>query len=235
MKRLVYIGDYGGKTIYFDSHQKVILKSKKTLLNSSEKTKDSARNVVVILIVLMVSQPILRASLIHLNVVDARVGMIPFFVLLGYILIAIGLTWLVHIALYGNSSEVELASKQEFRHAVSTNNFGKYMGVSTSTKKFLWVKIKTAFVMVCGLMVGFLTLGLPIIVFDYNMSVTDMISGVMAGMGPALIVILIWLNNIFRWILIVEKFAKNDIVWGSKAIEYEKKLKEKRLEIQNGK
>lgn len=60
MERIVYIGDYAGKTVYFDTKKKVILKSKSTPLVNSEKTKNSTRNTVCLIIGLTVLQPFLR-------------------------------------------------------------------------------------------------------------------------------------------------------------------------------
>lgn len=235
MKRIVYIGDYSGQTIYFDTKKKVILKTGSAPILSSEKTKNSPKLIVLIVLGLAILQPILRTVLIKLDVIDYSVGFIPFLVLFGYFVVAIGLSWLVYFALYGYSKHLELASKQEFRRAVVNNNFGQFMDVKTSTKQFLWVKIKTLFVMIAVLFLGIFTLLVPRAVFEVELYFTNIISLIMAGMGPALLVIIFWLNNVFRWILIVEQFSKNTINWGPEAIDYEKQLKEKRKEAKDEK
>lgn len=233
MKRIIYIGDYSGQTIYFDTKKKVILKTKSSSLLNSEKTKNSPKQVVMIITGLILFQPLLQFLLVQFDLVDHNVGLVPFFVLFGYSLVAIGLSWLVYIALYGNSKNLELASKQEFRRAVASNNFGQFMGVSTGSKKFLWAKVKNIFLMSCVIMVGILSLFVITTVFDVQLSFTDAISGVMAGIGPALIFIIFWLNNPFRWLLIVERFAKNKIDWAPEAFEFSESLKKKKKETKN--
>ena len=107
------------------------------------------------------------------------------------------------------------------------------MGVSTGSKKFLWAKVKNIFLMSCVIMVGILSLFVITTVFDVQLSFTDAISGVMAGIGPALIFIIFWLNNPFRWLLIVERFAKNKIDWAPEAFEFSESLKKKKKETKN--
>ena len=87
--------------------------------------------------------------------------------------------------------------------------------------------------MSCVIMVGILSLFVITTVFDVQLSFTDAISGVMAGIGPALIFIIFWLNNPFRWLLIVERFAKNKIDWAPEAFEFSESLKKKKKETKN--
>lgn len=235
MKRIIYIGDYSGQTIYFDTKKKVILKTGSVPFLSSEKTKSSPKLIMLIVLGWALLQPILRTLLIKFDIIENNVGFIPFLVIFGYFTVAIGLSWLVYFTLYGNSEYLELASKQEFRRAVANNNFGQFMGVKTSTKQFVWIKIKTSFVMIVVVMVFTISLIVPFTVFTHKMSATDAIAGIMAGMGPAVLSIIWYTNNLFRWLLIVEQFAKNKIEWGSEALEYEKQLKDKRKEVKHGK
>lgn len=235
MKRIIYIGDYSGQTIYFDTQKKVILKTGSVPFLSSEKTQSSPKLIMLIVLGWALLQPILRTLLIKFDIIENNVGFIPFLVIFGYFTVAIGLSWLVYFTLYGNSKYLELASKQEFRRAVANNNFGQFMGVKTSTKQFVWAKIKTSFVMIVVVMVFTISLIVPFTVFTHKMSATDAIAGIMAGMGPAVLSIIWYTNNLFRWLLIVEQFAKNKIEWGSEALEYEKQLKDKRKEVKYGK
>ncbi len=207
------MGEIDGNAIYFDTKQNQPLKARKSMLLDSEKTKNNARYIIyIILILLMIG-----------GTVDLFMSSSGFYgEYTMTTLLKLSLMWFfeficcvvfVHRILYRNVKHAIPASKKEFGLAIRNNNIWNMFSnkkVTTLKKIFAWILTGT---------ILFTNIGFIYILDRVNQD--GHLLGYMIGneifmlslFGFLLFILyyLIWENNLIRWFGVVDKYQKRKL------------------------
>ncbi|EKJ3581577.1 hypothetical protein PIG00_002505, partial [Enterococcus faecalis] len=196
MRKIIYIGEYNGEIIYFDSKNNTILKANKSKYLNTDKTKYSAKYIYLILIFLIISgsgigffigtNQTFHVYTVQTLVLLAIVWTVEFLLL----------TTFIHRVLYKNVKECQSATRKEFRQAVQGNNIWNMFSdkkVTIGKKVIAWTM--TLVVLLCSISFFYI---LYMINKEGNLLGTKIGSEIIAlsflGFLPSISFIMIWEN-----------------------------------------
>ncbi|MBC1491498.1 hypothetical protein HB825_15790 [Listeria booriae] len=208
MRKIIYIGEADGYTIYFDTKKKYLLKSKKSRWLNNEKTRNNSKYIIFVLVILL-----LISSLVAFFAKDQLFSS----KYTSGILIILAIIWVFEFLfltivtdriLYRNVKKAKSATKRELGKAIRNNNIWNIFNnkkVTFMKKLFAWM---LTLVVVCAT-IGFIIslylaneqgyfIGFPI--------GSEIIALSLFGVLPYLTAVLIWENNLIRWFTVVEKY-----------------------------
>lgn len=213
MKKIIYIGETAGYTVYFDRKRKQILKSKKSQWLSNKKTRNNSKVIILTLVAIILCGSVLTFfGKDQFFMGEYTIGIL-FFLILFWMFEFFFLATLTHRILYKDIKKAEKATKKEFRNAVQNNNIWNIFNnkkVTISKKIFAWVLT----FLFLGTTIGFfyllfrinqqgLFLGSPI--------GSELIPLSLFGVLPYIVFYLIWQNNLISWFNIVENYQKRKL------------------------
>lgn len=213
IRRIIFIGQSGGNTIYFDKKSGNILKAPKSFLLDMEKSKHNTRKIIIIL----TTFPILLS--LAGGVANFFFGKIYYtatlfiFLMFLWSMETIMLTYTLEKSLYfpikhKRIDEIEIGTKSEFRQAIYSNNIWNIFG---DKKVSLWKKIGIALFII---IICCLTILLPLIMYLINLQEeflgkavgSEFIAISALGVMPFVSVYVLWINNPLEWLKVVEKY-----------------------------
>jgi hypothetical protein len=218
LRKIIFIGQSSDNVIYFDIKNKTILKAQKNSLLDMEKTKNNTKNIVIILVtipvVLSIVTGIVQISLGKMYYSHAVLILLAIL----WIIEATFLTYILEKALYGpikhkSLEEIQKGTKEEFRQASRGNNLWNIFGdkkVTHGKKVIMWI-----------LVISISTLTISILPMIYAINKEGQLLGhqvgseiillSMLGVMPFICILLIFINNPIRWLVIVEKYQKRKL------------------------
>jgi hypothetical protein len=213
LKRIIYIGEVAGDAIYFDTKQKQPLKAKKSKLLSNQKSKNSSRYIIYILLTLFMLGSIFNL----LGNINDFYGVYTVGTLLRlctiWFLEFVCLTFFTHRILYRNLKDAELASKHELGQAIRSNNIWNIFSdkkVTISKKIIAWI---------VTLAIAFASIGFIYVLYKINEDGyllghaigNEIFALLFYGFLLFILYYIIWENNLIRWLDIVGKYQKRKL------------------------
>jgi hypothetical protein len=227
LRRIIFIGQSGSDVIYYDTRNERIVKAHKSRLLDMERSRNNGRNAAIgaaSLIVLGGSVGSFIVPLFSQGVVRLSYFLIGFLTVL-WLIEMIVLILLLEQALYGplrhkKKDELEPATKSEFRQAYMSNNIwcnpkgkkvtlGNKIGTlsltifMTAIAIFVLVMMATISASLFGEEITWFTGGEGFIGKPVNASIIPVS---FLGVLPFAAYLLIFQNNAFRWLLVVQKY-----------------------------
>ncbi|WP_167630349.1 hypothetical protein [Listeria valentina] len=213
MKKIIYIGETAGYTVYFDRKRKQILKSKKSQWLSNKKTRNNSKVIILILIAIILGGSVLTFfGKDQFFTGEYTIGML-FFLILFWIFEFSFLATLTHRILYKDIKNAEKATKKEFRNAVQNNNIWNIFNnkkVTITKKIFAWI---------LTLLFLSMTMGFFFILFKINEQGSflgspigsELIPLSLFGILPYIAFYLVWQNNLIGWFNVVGSYQKRKL------------------------
>ena len=208
-KKVIYIGENEGNAIYFDTKRNIPLKSSKSKLLNTEKTKNNSKYIIVLLTLLFLFRETIYNFLSGVSFQGEYTYKTVIFLVILSALECFILTMFVHRALYKNMNLTELATEKEFDEAIKSNNIWNMFGnkeVTVGKKVNAWVITLLILVINIGYIFILIDLlGQQIIVSEFFKM------ALIGGFIPFFMILLIWENNLIRWFNVVEKYQKGKV------------------------
>ncbi|MCX0355729.1 hypothetical protein LI064_14515 [Clostridium perfringens] len=208
-KKVIYIGENEGNAIYFDTKRNIPLKSSKSKLLNTEKTKNNSKYIIVLLTLLFLFRETIYNLLSGVSFQGEYTYKTVIFLVILSALECFILTMFVHRALYKNMNLTELATEKEFDEAIKSNNIWNMFGnkeVTVGKKVNAWVITLLILVINIGYIFILIDLlGQQIIVSEFFKM------ALIGGFIPFFMILLIWENNLIRWFNVVEKYQKGKV------------------------
>lgn len=208
-KKVIYIGENEGNAIYFDTKRNIPLKSSKSKLLNTEKTKNNSKYIIVLLTLLFLFRETIYNLLSGVSFQGEYTYKTVIFLVILSVLECFILTMFVHRALYKNMNLTELATEKEFDEAIKSNNIWNMFGnkeVTVGKKVNAWVITLLILVINIGYIFILIDLlGQQIIVSEFFKM------ALIGGFIPFFMILLIWENNLIRWFNVVEKYQKGKV------------------------
>ena len=212
-RKVVYIGESEGQTIYvhIDEPRNPLAAPKSKFLDT-EASRGNRKHIVWLICGLLAFGSIMQlfpATRFFTGVYSYETLM---YFLLIWLLEAILLLVIVERALYKNVALAQPTSKENFRRAVDSNLFWNNFSdkkVTLGKKIFAW--IFTVFMALMGLIGPILVISILV----FNMIGTPIGSEIITlsfmGILPAVAVLLLWQNNMVRWLKAVERYRNSRV------------------------
>lgn len=213
-RKRIFIGEADDRAVYFDTKTKEPLIADKSVLLDTERAGRTNRYIPHLIIggTLLVTGSFLGFT-------DALKGkfspnMTPFFIL-GVLLVGVGVIVLMELALYPHVNQTVPASQEEFHEAIYTNLFWRNFNTPKVTiLKYIF------FLFLIGIMIPTTVItivaGIPGIIqrFDAQEPFTPQVFiAILSGAIPAILYLLLFQNNPIRWLNVVRKYQKGEIVF----------------------
>lgn len=215
LRKIIFIGEANGYTIFLDTENNVPLKAEKSKLLDTEKAGKYLIYIPgLMLIFSFVGKKVYdfleNSYLAKVEVAKAAILAL----LLGILFWGVFTIWL-HQILYKDVKKAELATKQEFGIAVRNSN----IWLNSSDKKVTKDKKVYAWVITLSMIfLGIVAIVMTLNVITLNMK-ADVSDAVMFGgaVGTFLfaIILMVWENNMIRWLNVVEKYQERKL-WREK-------------------
>lgn len=213
LRKKIYIGEFDGKTIYFDTQKNIPLKAENSALINNEKSKNNIYTVSIALIILFLATNIF-SHFSNTSIFSRVYTQSTLFILvILWFFEVLFLTKLINNALYKNVKSAIPATKKEFSGAIRSNNI---WNIFSNKKVTVWKKI-TVWLLT---LVFFFCTG-AIIPVAYLMNKQGNLIGQpigseiiiisLAGILPFCLILFIWENNIIRWLNVVDKYQKKKL------------------------
>ena len=212
-RKVIYIGESQGQAIYIhvDEPRNPLAAPKSKFLDT-ERSRGNRKHIILSICALLAFSGIMQlfpATRFFTGVYSY--GTLIYF-LLTWLLEAILLLVIVERALYKNVALAQPTSKDNFRKAVSSNLFWNNFSdkkVTPGKKLFAWGF--TVFMVIIGLvgtisilsMLVFKMMGTPIGSEIFPLS--------LIGILPAVAALLLWQNNMIRWLKAVERYRNSRV------------------------
>ena len=209
-RKVIYIGESEGQAIYvhIDEPRNPLAASKSKLLNTDAASGNRKHIILSMCTLLAVSSIMQFFPETRFFTGVYSYGTLIYFLLI-WLLEVILLLVIVEHALYKNVSLAQPTSKDNFRKAVNSNLFWNNFSdkkVTPGKKLFAW--FFTVFMAVIDLagpisilsMLVFKMMGTPIGSEVFPLS--------LMGILPAVAILLLWQNNMIRWLKAVERYRK---------------------------
>lgn len=210
LRKVIYIGDYAGKTIYFDTEKNIPLKATSSHMLNSEKTKNNNKFVIVLIFLFSIVSCVF--ALFNINRIFSGVYTWDtyLFLIVLWAIEFLTCSFILNQAMYKNVKNVELATKTELGNAIRRNNIWNSFGdkkVTFFKKAFWWILTLVVISMNSLFYILFSSdgtlLGHPI---------AGEIGGIsLFGFIPFFSYLLLYENNIIRWFKVVEKYQNRKI------------------------
>lgn len=215
-RNTIYIGETDGNIIYFDTKKKRPVKAKNTLV-SNKKTHNSYLLIAFIIVMLLAMKSIsflTKTPIISLNYTPS----ILIFLFFLWVLEAVFLTKLINNALYKNVHNVVPATKKEMNAAILTNNIWNVF----NNKKITFSKKIISLLLI--VLIVFCTLSVIPILYLINQNGeligqsigSEFIMLSLLGVLPSVSILILWENNPFRWLCVVDRYRNEYSKGGNK-------------------
>ena len=212
-RKVIYIGESQGQAIYVhvDEQRKPLAAPKSKFLDT-EASRGNRKHIVWLICGLLGFSSILQlfpATRFFTGVYSY--GTLIYF-LLTWLLEAILLLVVVERALYKNVALVQPTSKENFRRAVNSNLFWNNFSdkkVTLGKKLFAW--FFTVFMAVMGLAGPISILSMLVLKMMETPIGSEIFPFSLMGILPAVAALLLWQNNMIRWLKAVERYRNSRV------------------------
>lgn len=215
LRRKIFIGEADDRAVYFDTKTQEPLIADKSVLLDTEKAGKTNRFIPSLIgISLLLS---LLTSFFGIKDIlngNYSPSMIPFF-LVSISIVFIAFIWLMELALYPHVNQTEPASQAEFHEAIYTNLFWRNFNTAKVT---IWKYLLFLFVIsvliptaIIGTVAG--TQGVILSFLNKDPFDIQIIFSFGIALLPAVVVLLLFQNNPIRWLNVVRKYQKGEIVF----------------------
>lgn len=213
LRKLIYMGEVNGETIYFDVKKKISMKSPNSQYIDSKKTKKNYwwSSIILISIFIIIGSisfftktSFLSARYTHVNLT---------LILILWIFEVFFLTKLINKGLYKNVKSAIPATKKELWYAIKENNI---WNVFNNNKVTIWKKL-TAWILT--IVVVLCTIAIIPVAYLVNQNGelighqigSEIIVISLIGILPFSSILLVWENNLIQWLNVVEKYQKKEL------------------------
>ena len=212
-RKVIYIGESQGQAIYVhvDEPRNPIAAPKSKFLDT-EASRGNRKHIIWLICALLTFSGIMQlfpATRFFTGVYSY--GTLIYF-LLTWLLEAILLLVIVERALYKNVALAQPTSKENFRRAVNSNLFWNNFSdnkVTLGKKLFAWVF--TVFMVVMGLAGPISILSMLVLKMMGTPIGSELFPLSLMGILPAVAALLLWQNNIIRWLKAVERYRNSRV------------------------
>ena len=212
-RKVIYIGESQGQAIYvhIDEPRNPLTAPKSKFLDT-EASRGNRKHIVWLICGLLGFSSILQlfpATRFFTGVYSY--GPLIYFLLI-WLLEAILLLVIVERALYKNVSLAQPTSKENFRRAVDSNLFWNNFSdkkVTLGKKLFAWVF--TVFMAVMGLVGPISVLSMLVLKMMGTPIGSELFPLSLMGILPAVAALLLWQNNMIRWLKAVERYRNSRV------------------------
>ena len=208
LRKIIFIGEVDGCTIYFDTKNNLPLKAEKSKFLNTEKSKNDLKYLVPLFFgIVLIGKVIYNFFNKYLSSSE-NISITAIFSIISGIFICLFLTFLINYILYKNVKYVQPATKHEFRQAIISNNIWnnfKDKKVTNGKKVVAWI-LTLLFVI---LSIADIVLFLKAIEFENKIEIIKY--GLLGGFGTFIVFLLIFINNPIRWLNVVEKYQKRKL------------------------
>ena len=212
-RKVIYIGESDGQAIYVhvDEPRNPIAAPKSKFLDT-EASRGNRKHIIWLICALLTFSGIMQlfpATRIFTGVYSY--GTLIYF-LLTWLLEAILLLVIVERALYKNVALAQPTSKENFRRAVDSNLFWNNFSdkkVTLGKKLIAWVF--TVFMAVMGLAGPISILSMLVFKMMETPIGSEIFPLSLMGILPAVAVLLLWQNNMIRWLKAVERYRNSRV------------------------
>lgn len=212
-REVIYIGESQGQAIYVHVNEpRNPLAAPKSKLLNTDTARGNRKHIILLICALLAVSGILKffpATRFFTGVYSY--GTLIYF-LLTWLLEVILLLVIVERALYKNVSLAQLTSKENFRRAVDSNLFWNNFSdkkVTLGKKLFAWVF--TVFMAVIGLVGPISVLSMLVLKMMGTPIGSEIFPLSLMGILPAVAALLLWQNNMIRWLKAVERYRNHRI------------------------
>lgn len=141
LRKIIFIGEVNGCTIYFDTKNNLPLKAEKSKLLNTEKSKNNLKYLIPLIFSIGLIGKVLYDFFNKYLSSSENILKIAIFSIISGIFLCLFLTFLINYILYKNVKYVQPATKQEFGQAIMSNNIWtnfKDKKVTTRKKVVAW-------------------------------------------------------------------------------------------------
>ena len=209
-RKVIYIGESEGQAIYvhIDEPRNPLAASKSKLLNTDAASGNRKHIILSICALLAVSSIMQFFPETRFFTGVYSYGTLIYFLLI-WMLEVILLLVIVERALYKNVALAQPTSKDNFRKAVSSNLFWNNFSdkkVTPGKKLFAW--FFTVFMAVIDLAGPISILSMLVLKMMGTPIGSEVFPLSLMGILPAVAILLLWQNNMIRWLKAVERYRK---------------------------
>lgn len=212
-RKVIYIGESEGQAIYVlvDEPRNPLAAPKSKLLNT-DAARGNRKHIVWLICGLLAFSSIMQLfpeTRFFTGVYSY--GTLIYFLLI-WLLEAILLLVIVERALYKNVVLAQPTSKENFRRAVNSNLFWNNFSdkkVTLGKKLFAWVF--TVFMAVMGLVGPISVLSMLVLKMMGTPIGSELFPLSLMGILPAVAALLLWQNNMIRWLKAVERYRNSRV------------------------
>ena len=212
-RKVIYIGESEGQAIYvhIDEPRNPLSAPKSKLLNT-DAARGNRKHIILLICTLLAFSGIMQlfpATRFFTGVYSY--GTLIYFLLI-WLLEAILLLVIVERALYKNVALAQPTSKENFRRAVNSNLFWNNFSdkkVTLGKKLIAWVF--TVFMAVMGLAGPIYILSMLVFKMMETPIGSEIFPLSLMGILPAVAVLLLWQNNMIRWLKAVERYRNHRV------------------------
>ena len=212
-RKVIYIGESQGQAIYVhvDEPRNPLAAPKSKLLNT-DVARGNRKHIILSICTLLAVSSIMQffpATRFFMGVYSY--GTLIYFLLI-WLLEAILLLVIVERALYKNVALAQLTSKENFRRAVNSNLFWNNFSdkkVTLGKKLFAW--IFTVLIAVMGLVGPISVLSMLVLKMMGTQIGSELFPLSLMGILPAVAALLLWQNNMIRWLKAVERYRNSRV------------------------
>ena len=212
-RKVIYIGESDGQPIYVNVEKpRDPLAAPKSKLLNTEASRGNRKHIVWLICGLLAFSSIMQlfpATRFFTGVYSYETLM---YFLLIWLLEVILLLVIVERALYKNVALAQPTSKENFRRAVDSNLFWNNFSdkkVTLGKKLFAWVF--TVFMAVMGLVGPISVLSMLVLKMMGTPIGSEVLPLSLMGVLPAVAVLLLWQNNMIRWLKAVERYRNSRV------------------------
>lgn len=230
IRKIMYMGDDGENTLYYDTVRHLPLKSGKSELLDNKASSNNGLLAMAIVGLFTLIGFIISKLQIKLPFLEQE---LPFMHLLGVglsMLVAVGFIVLMEKVLYTDMKHLEIASIAEFDQAI----YDSSLWSKFRNKKATWFKLVLfLFTQIIVILIAILIVVawfFPDIINGRMTTLEDVGLASLGGLFPGMSFYFIWQNNPTRWFLIVMKYQKGTLEFGEESRNYERTLAERQEE-----
>ena len=212
-RKVIYIGESDGQPIYVNVEKpRDPLAAPKSKLLNTEASRGNRKHIVWLICGLLAFSSIMQlfpATRFFTGVYSY--GTLIYFLLI-WLLETILLLVIVERALYKNVALAQPISKENFRRAVDSNLFWNNFSdkkVTLGKKLFAW--FFTVFMAVMGLAGPISILSMLVLKMMGTPIGSEIFPFSLMGILPAVAVLLLWQNNMIRWLKAVERYRNSRV------------------------
>lgn len=215
-RKMIYIGDFKNRAIYFDTEKQIPLEAPKSSLLDTQKSKNNWKYIIGI-ILMLIALRMIQTIFPILDPFHERYSLatVVYLVIIWGIVTA-GFPMMMEKALYKNINIATPTTKQAFSSAVYGNLiWNNFSDKKITRKKKLWAWLLTLCLVVLSA-AGFIVVGATIFNMIGRRIGSEIISISFLGILPGVSIFLVWQNNVIRWMHVVENYQKRKIKWSNK-------------------